>query len=149
MNGQIVGGLFAGLLFGMGLAFAGMTDPSVVLGFLDLAGAWNPALAFVMGGAVVVTFVGYRMILGRARPLCDATFHLPTARAIDLPLVAGSGLFGIGWGLSGYCPGPAIASAGGAHLGTAVYLAAMIAGMVIVRSWRARAGAIPSPAPTR
>jgi uncharacterized protein len=125
--------LVAGVLFGAGLAFGGMTDPSVVLGFLDVAGAWNPALAFVMGGALAVTFVGYRLAFGRGRPMLAERFALPTARAIDARLVGGAALFGIGWGLAGYCPGPALASLPAAHAGTGVFVIAMLAGLALAR----------------
>ena len=138
MNRQILAGLFAGLLFGAGLGLAGMTDPAVVIGFLDLAGAWNPALAFVMGGAVVVTFIGYRLVLRRGQPLFASRFQLPGPGAIDLPLAVGATLFGMGWGLTGYCPGPAVASLSAPSTGLAVYLGAMFAGMVAVKLWRAR-----------
>ena len=139
MNRQMLAGLAAGLLFGAGLGLAGMTDPAVVIGFLDLAGAWNPALAFVMGGAVVVTFLGYRLVLRRGQPLFAPRFQLPAPGAIDLPLAAGAALFGMGWGLTGYCPGPAVASLSAPSMGLAIYLGAMMAGMVAVKLWRARA----------
>ncbi len=123
----------AGLLFGAGLALGGMTDPAVVLGFLDVAGSWNPALAFVMAGALVVTFVGYRLVFRRARPLLAGQFNLPKASAIDCRLLGGVALFGAGWGLAGYCPGPAIASLPAAHLGTAAFVLAMLAGLAVAR----------------
>jgi len=126
-------GLVAGAVFGAGLALSGMTDPAVVLGFLDLAGAWDPALLFVMIAAVPVTFLGYRLALAQARPLFADRFALPTARAIDARLIGGAALFGLGWGLAGWCPGPAIASLtapGPALLG---FVAAMLAGL-----WAAR-----------
>lgn len=125
--------LIAGLLFGAGLALGGMTDPAVVLGFLDVAGAWNPTLAFVMGGALAVTFAGYRLTLRRARPLLAECFSLPTARAIDARLLGGAALFGVGWGLAGYCPGPALASLPALHAGTAVFVLAMLAGLALTR----------------
>ncbi len=121
--------LFAGLLFGAGLALGGMTDPAVVLGFLDVAGAWNPALAFVMGGALAVTFLGYRLAFRRARPWLAGRFDLPPLRAIDARLLGGAALFGVGWGLAGYCPGPALASLPALHAGTAVFVVAMLAGL--------------------
>jgi len=125
--------LAAGLLFGAGLALGGMTDPSVVLGFLDVAGAWNPTLVFVMGGALAVTFIGYRLVLRRARPLLAARFALPTTSALDARLLGGAALFGAGWGLAGYCPGPAIAALPAAHAGTAVFVLAMLAGLALAR----------------
>ncbi len=135
---HILAGLVAGILFGLGLGLAGMTDPAIVLGFLDVAGDWNPALAFVMGGALAVTFAGYRLVLRRPRPLWAQRFHLPTATAIDARLLGGAALFGIGWGLAGWCPGPAIASLGGASGPLLAFLAAMLAGLGTARLLGAR-----------
>jgi len=129
-------GFIAGLIFGVGLALGGMTDPSVVLAFLDIAGAWNPQLMFVMAGGVAVTFVGYRMAARRPAPLWDERFFTPTATRIDAPLVGGALLFGIGWGLAGYCPGPAIASLSSPYGGVAAFVVAMLAGMIAVRMIR-------------
>ncbi|HZY33614.1 MAG TPA: DUF6691 family protein, partial [Rhodanobacter sp.] len=98
----------AGLLFGLGLSLGGMTQPAVVLGFLDIFGAWDPRLVFVMAGAVLTTAVGYRLVLRRPRPLLAERFQWPTSRRIDVRLVGGAALFGIGWGIAGYCPGPAL-----------------------------------------
>jgi uncharacterized membrane protein YedE/YeeE len=126
-------GLLLGLLFGVGLAVSGMTDPAVVLGFLDPLGDWNPALAFVMGGALVVTFLLYRVARRQPRPLAAELFHWPATVAIDARLLGGAALFGLGWGLAGYCPGPALASLGAGYGGTLVFVAAMLAGMVAVR----------------
>ncbi len=121
--------LVAGLLFGAGLAFGGMTDPAVVLGFLDVAGNWNPALLFVMAGALGVTALGYRLAFRRGRPLLAGRFTLPAARPIDARLLGGAALFGVGWGLAGYCPGPALASLPALHAGTLVFVLAMVAGV--------------------
>lgn len=123
----------AGLLFGAGLTVSGMVNPAKVQNFLDIAGTWDPSLAFVMGAAVVVTFVGYRVAWERGRPLFDTTFQLPTPTVIDARLIGGSALFGIGWGLGGFCPGPAISSLGTGGEGVWVFVAAMFAGM-----WAAR-----------
>ena len=128
--------LLCGLLFGAGLALGGMTDPAVVLGFLDVAGHWNPTLAFVMGGALAVTALGYRVVFRRSRPLLARRFNLPRAAEIDARLLAGAALFGIGWGLAGYCPGPALASLPAAHAGTAVFVLAMLAGLVLAKARR-------------
>ncbi|CEP34027.1 MULTISPECIES: DUF6691 family protein [Halomonadaceae] len=118
----------AGLLFGLGLAISGMTDPARVLGFLDIAGEWDPTLAFVLGGAVITTFIGYRLVLRRSSPFFGDKFHLPTKRELDSRLLGGAALFGIGWGLSGYCPGPAIASVVGLSTPLVAMLVAMIGG---------------------
>lgn len=142
---HVVAGLAAGILFGAGLALAGMTDPAIVLGFLDVAGDWNPTLAFVMGGALVVTFVGYRLVWQRPAPLLASHFHLPGATAIDAPLLGGAILFGIGWGMTGWCPGPAIASLSATSGPLALFLLAMLAGLWAVRALRS-GGALARPA---
>lgn len=116
----------SGLLFALGLGIGGMTKPSKVIGFLDVAGDWDPSLAFVMGAALVVYGVTARVVLRRDRPLFDAKFFLPTRKQIDAPLVVGAMLFGVGWGLSGYCPGPAIVSSVTGATDTLVFTAAMI-----------------------
>jgi hypothetical protein len=122
-----------GLLFGLGLVLGGMANPAKVLNFLDVFGTWDPSLAFVMGGAVVVTFVGFRLARGRGRPLFDAQFHWPTATAIDARLLAGAVIFGAGWGLVGLCPGPAFVALGTGSGGAAVFVAAMLAGIALAR----------------
>ena len=126
-------GYVAGLLFGLGLAISGMTDPARVLGFLDIAGAWDPTLMFVLGAAVGTTFVGYRLVFARGTPLFSAKFQLPTKQELDAKLLGGAALFGVGWGLSGYCPGPAIASMGGLTLPLLALLAAMVLGWFIAQ----------------
>ncbi|MGA0587907.1 DUF6691 family protein [Dyella sp. KRB-257] len=120
--------LVAGLVFGLGLSLGGMTQPAVVLGFLDLFGAWNPRLIFVMGGAVLTTAIGYRLVFRRGRPLFEPSFQLPAARTFDARLVGGAALFGIGWGIAGYCPGPALASLSAATPALGVLIATMLAG---------------------
>lgn len=125
---KMVLALLSGLLFGCGLSLGGMTQPAVVLGFLDVFGQWDPRLAFVMGGAVVATALGYRLVLRRQRPLLADSFHLPTSRRFDRRLIGGAAVFGIGWGIGGYCPGPALASLGGAVPSLLVLVACMIAG---------------------
>ena len=126
-------GYLAGMLFGLGLAISGMTDPARVLGFLDIAGVWDPTLIFVLGAAVGTTFVGYRLVFARGTPLFSTQFQLPTKQELDAKLLGGAALFGVGWGLSGYCPGPAIASMGGLTLPLLALLAAMVVGWWIAQ----------------
>ncbi|HEY5799804.1 MAG TPA: YeeE/YedE family protein [Burkholderiaceae bacterium] len=128
---HLVTATLSGLLFGLGLILSGMTDPAKVIGFLDLAGRWDPSLAFVMGGAVVVGMAGFRAMQGRSASLLDQPLRLPTARQIDRRLVLGGLTFGAGWGLAGYCPGPALASLLTLDPRPALFAAAMIAGMLI------------------
>ncbi len=120
----------SGLLFAVGLAVAGMTQPSKVVGFLDFAGDWDPSLAFVMMGAIAVYFVANRLVTRRSAPLVDSMFHLPTRRDIEPKLVIGAGLFGIGWGLAGYCPGPGLSSLGTGALPALLFVASMATGML-------------------
>ncbi len=120
-----------GLLFGLGLILSGMTDPGKVLGFLDLAGAWDPSLAFVMGGAIAVGFFAFAAARQRTAAFLGGAMHLPTASAIDRRLVVGSLVFGAGWGLAGFCPGPALVSAGAGHWQAWLFTAAMLAGMAL------------------
>jgi uncharacterized membrane protein YedE/YeeE len=135
--------LTAGFIFGLGLCLSGLADPAVVQGFLDIAGAWNPTLLFVMGAALVVTLIGYRLVFGRGRPIFSPRFNFPTAKAIDAPLISGAVTFGIGWGLAGYCPGPAIVSLASGRTEVFVYVTAMISGMIAVRWMRTRPAALP------
>ncbi|MCI1133855.1 YeeE/YedE family protein [Stenotrophomonas maltophilia] len=118
----------AGALFGAGLALAGMTDPRRILGFLDIAGDFDPTLAWVLAAALLVSAVGQRWVLRRARPLCATRFQLPAARGIDPRLVLGAALFGIGWGWAGYCPGPAIAGLAVGSREALWFVPAMLAG---------------------
>jgi len=122
--------LIAGLLFGLGLAVSGMTDTAKVIGFLDLFGDWDASLAFVMGAAVITTTIGYRLVLARPAPHLDDVFHIPTKQDIDKPLLLGGMLFGIGWGLYGYCPGPAVASLAYLRADSVLFVVAMIIGML-------------------
>lgn len=121
--------LVAGTLFGAGLVVGGMTDPAKVVGFLDLAGAWDPSLAFVMGAALCVTLPTFQWLKGRSRPLLDERFYLPTRRDLDPQLIGGAVLFGVGWGLAGLCPGPAIANLWTGNPQVLAFVVAMIAGM--------------------
>lgn len=120
-----------GLLFGAGLLVSGMTDPSKVIGFLDLAGAWDPSLAFVMGGAVAVGLFAFRFARSRTAAFLGGAMHLPATRDIDRRLILGSLAFGIGWGLAGFCPGPALVSFSAGYDKAVVFLIAMLAGMAL------------------
>ena len=125
--------LFAGALFGLGLAVSGMVDPQKVIGFLDVAGAWDPTLAFVMGGALLVVVPAFRLILKRPRPVLADEFELPTKKDVDARLLGGSALFGVGWGLSGFCPGPAVTALATGLTPVFAFVVAMIAGMAIYK----------------
>jgi len=130
---RIIAVFVCGLLFGAGLAVSGMINPAKVLNFLDVAGTWDASLIFVMGAAVVVTAVGYRLVFGRDAPVYADTFSLPTANDVDVGLLAGAAVFGIGWGLGGLCPGPALAGLGSGTREIFVFLAAMIVGLIAGR----------------
>lgn len=120
-----------GLLFGLGLILAGMTDPGKVIGFLDLAGQWDPSLAFVMGGAIAVGIFAFTAARKRTLNFLGGAMHLPTSRDIDRRLVVGSLVFGAGWGLAGFCPGPALVSMAAGQPKAVVFVVAMLAGMAI------------------
>ena len=127
-----------GLIFGIGLVVSGMSDPAKVLNFLDFAaipaGTWDASLAFVLAGAVAVTMAGYRLVLGRPKPLLDEKFHLPSVTQIDARIIAGPAVFGIGWGLVGLCPGPAFTALGFGTGASVIFVAAMMAGMFAART---------------
>jgi uncharacterized protein len=120
-----------GLLFGWGLLISGMTDPGKVIGFLDLAGTWDPSLAFVMGGGILVGLMGFTVAKKRTLSVLGSAMHLPTSRDIDRRLVLGSLTFGAGWGLAGFCPGPGIVAMGAGESKAALFVVAMIAGMLV------------------
>lgn len=128
---QIVMALLVGLVFGVGLIISGMTDPAKVIGFLDLAGNWDPSLAFVMGGAILVGVIAFGFAGKRERSLLGAAMRLPTATKIDRRLVLGSLAFGAGWGLAGYCPGPALASLAYGEAKPMIFTLAMLGGMAL------------------
>ena len=138
MRARIAVALLAGLLFGAGLALSGMIDPRRVLGFLDVAGAWDPTLAFVLAGAVGVSALGYRVARRMGHPLCAPRFDLPTRTGVDARLLVGAALFGVGWGLSGFCPGPALAALPLLLPKGALFVAAMLAGMALHRALPAK-----------
>jgi uncharacterized protein len=126
--------LFAGILFGAGVTISGMTNPMKVLNFMDLAGAFDATLIFVMGAALIVTFIGYRLSWLRSAPLFDRAFHLPGTQGIDARLISGAVLFGLGWGISGLCPGPAVAGLVFGHGTSFIFVIAMSAGMLLTKS---------------
>jgi uncharacterized membrane protein YedE/YeeE len=128
---KIVFQFFAGLLFGIGLILSGMTDPSKVIGFLDLLGTWDPSLAFVMGGAVLVGFVGFYLAKRRTITLLEEPIHWPVQEDIDKKLIIGSLIFGAGWGLAGFCPGPALVNFAAGQSEAIVFVIAMLIGMGI------------------
>ncbi len=123
----------AGLIFGLGLLISGMANPAKVQNFLDLAGSFDPSLIFVMAAAVLVAFAGYRLVLTRQRPLLEKRFFPPTLKDIDARLVLGAALFGVGWGLSGFCPGPAVVSLPLLAKGTLIFVPCMLAGIALAR----------------
>lgn len=137
-------GLLAGLLFGLGLALSGMLNPARVIGFLDVAGAWDPSLAFVLAGAVGVSMIGVRLARGRPQPVLAERFNWPETRAIDGRLLLGAAIFGIGWGLAGFCPGPAIASLSLGLPRSVLFVVAMLAGMALYRAILQRRPSRPS-----
>lgn len=125
--------LISGVLFGIGLVISGMSNPAKVLNFLDVFGTWDPSLAFVMAGALIVTGIGYRLSWRQSKPMLADKFDLPLSQHIDARLLTGAAAFGIGWGLSGFCPGPAVTSLALLAPGTLAFVPAMLAGMWIAR----------------
>jgi uncharacterized membrane protein YedE/YeeE len=141
---KLLAALAAGALFGAGLTLSGMVNPLKVLNFLDIAGDWDPSLALVMGGGLVVTLITFRWVLARSAPILAAQFSLPTNNNIDTRLLAGSALFGVGWGLAGYCPGPAIAALSFGSTEPWLFVGAMLLGSF---SYRLIARTLDSSAP--
>ena len=138
--------LGAGFLFGIGLWISGMANPKKVLGFLDIAGAWDASLMLVMGGAVGVTAVAFRLVLKRPAPIFEKRFFVPALQSVDVPLLAGAAIFGIGWGIGGYCPGPALTALSALSVESIVFVSAMIAGGFAHRALsRARVRAPTAP----
>ncbi|WP_116084558.1 DUF6691 family protein [Tropicimonas sp. IMCC34011] len=133
-------GFITGLIFGLGLIVSGMADPAKVLNFLDLFGTWDPSLAFVMGGAMTTAFIGYRLVLRRPSPLLGTEYDIPATSGIDRNLIAGSALFGLGWGIGGFCPGPALTALPLGAPGTLLFVPSMLIGLWL----GARAGALSS-----
>jgi uncharacterized membrane protein YedE/YeeE len=142
----IVTALLAGLVFGVGLIVSGMANPKKVLGFLDLAGAWDPSLVLVMVGAIAVGLVAFAVARSRTRSFLGLAIQLPAARHVDKRLVGGSLLFGVGWGLAGFCPGPALVALGMGELKAAVFVAAMLLGMAAFELLERRPAPLPRKA---
>ncbi|EJC75130.1 putative transporter component [Rhizobium leguminosarum bv. trifolii WSM2012] len=137
---QFVAALASGVVFAFGLSLSGMLNPARIQGFLDVFGAWDPSLAFVLGGAVAVAAIGVQVMKRMRHPVFDDSFHVPAGRRIDAPLVIGSVLFGLGWGIGGFCPGPAVASLSTGLPQTILFVVAMLAGMTLYdRVWTGRA----------
>jgi uncharacterized membrane protein YedE/YeeE len=137
LNVSVILQFAIGLLFGLGLVIAGMSDPAKVLNFLDLAaipaGTWDPSLAFVMAGAIAVTLVGFRLVFNRPQPIFGEKFHLPIESELDARIISGPAIFGVGWGLVGFCPGPAFTALGGGTTAAVIFVAAMLTGMLAAR----------------
>jgi uncharacterized membrane protein YedE/YeeE len=130
---KLIYALLTGLVFGIGIVASGMMNPAKVLNFFDIAGTWDLSLAFVMGGAILVTYTGYRLVWRRDAPLFGGVFQVPTSKTIDARLVGGSAIFGIGWGIAGFCPGAAIPALGTGRWEVALFLIAVTAGFYVRR----------------
>ncbi len=139
----LLAAFLCGVLFALGLGIAGMTRPDKIIGFLDVTGSWDPALAWVMVGAIGVTALGYRFVFRRVRPVCEPVFHLPARRDLDARLFAGSALFGVGWGLGGFCPGPALTVLVSGYPAVWVFVIAMLLGMKLFELLDVRSGPAP------
>ena len=143
---QTIISFVAGLLFSLGLIVSGLINPAKVQNFLDVAGSWDPSLAFTMAAAIITTALGYRLAFRSSKPLFADAFQLPTAKAIDARLIGGAAVFGIGWGLIGFCPGPAVAALSTASTSAFVFVAAMLVGMFLARTLERTS---PQPAPQK
>ncbi len=130
---RLLASYLIGLVFGIGISISGMANPAKVLNFFDVAGTWDPSLIFVMGGALAVAFIGYRLVLRRPAPVLEDAFQLPAARTIDLRLIGGSAIFGLGWGIAGFCPGGALPALGTGRVEVFVFVAAAAAGIFAAR----------------
>ncbi|MEM9248867.1 MAG: DUF6691 family protein [Pseudomonadota bacterium] len=130
-----------GLTFGVGISISGMANPAKVLNFFDIAGSWDPSLIFVMGGALVTTFIGYRLAFGRQAPLFAPAFSVPASRRIDAKLIGGSAVFGVGWGIAGFCPGGALPALGTGRWEVFAFTAALVAGILAARFIQSTAAA--------
>ena len=144
---RLLSALLIGAVFGLGIAISGMANPAKVINFFDVAGTWDPSLAFVMGGALITTAIGYRLVFGaRARPLFAASYSLPTRKDIDARLVGGSAVFGLGWGISGFCPGGAVPALGLGEPAALIFVVAMAVGILASRIQRLNPSGRPASA---
>lgn len=123
-----------GLVFGVGISLSGMSNPAKVVNFFDVAGTWDPSLAFVMGGALIVTGIGYRLVFRRSAPVFETSFQVPSSRTIDARLIGGSAVFGVGWGIAGFCPGGALPALGTGKPEVLIFFVAMIAGIFLAKA---------------
>lgn len=130
---RLIGSYLIGLVFGVGISISGMANPAKVTNFFDFAGIWDPSLAFVMGGALIVTFFGYKYVLKMQAPFLGNVFHLPTRRDLDAKLLGGSAVFGIGWGIAGFCPGGALPALGTGRTEVFVFVGALLAGIATAK----------------
>jgi uncharacterized membrane protein YedE/YeeE len=135
---RMISAFTVGLIFGLGIAISGMINPAKVLNFFDVAGHWDPSLIFVMGGALITTFIGYRVVLRRPAPLIEERFQLPTNIAIDARLIGGSAVFGLGWGIAGFCPGAALPALATGKVEVLAFVGALLAGIWVARRILAR-----------
>ncbi len=143
---RLIVAYIVGLIFGLGIAISGMANPAKVLNFFDVAGTWDPSLAFVMGGALAATALGYRFVLKRPAPALAESFSLPTRRYLDLRLIGGAGIFGIGWGIAGFCPGGALPALGTGRWEVFLFVGSLILGMILATYITARQ--LPKTAPS-
>jgi len=130
---RILAAYLIGLIFGVGISIGGMANPAKVLNFFDVAGTWDPSLIFVMGGALITTFIGFKLVFGRSAPIMEDSFQVPANRTIDLKLVGGSAVFGIGWGIAGFCPGGALPALGTGRWEVIVFVLALLAGIFLAK----------------
>lgn len=135
---RLLSAYMIGLIFGLGITVSGMGNPAKVINFFDITGSWDPSLALVMAGALMVTFIGYRIVLPRPKPIQDEKFYLPTSRSIDRRLLGGAAVFGVGWGISGFCPGGALPVIGTLQPAVLVFVASLLAGVLVARIWQRR-----------
>ena len=142
---KLIATYFIGLIFGVGISISGMANPAKVLNFFDIAGTWDPSLIFVMGGALITTFIGYRLVFGRAAPVMAGKFSLPTSRVVDAKLVGGSAVFGVGWGIAGFCPGGALPALGTGRWEVFAFVAAVVVGILLAKFLQTLGGR-PAPA---